>query len=483
METEQQVRDEQCEQRRINMERLREAGYPPFGGAYGVTMSLDAVEAQFEEGKRVKLAGRMVTRREMGKSCFAHILENGKRFQVYVKKDVLGDEAFAAFRILDLGDVIGVEGELFVTRSGEMTLKADHWTLLSKALHPLPEKWHGLQDTETRYRQRYLDLIANEEVAARFLQRAQVLREIRRFLDGRGFMEVETPMLQQMAGGAAAEPFRTHYHALGTDMFLRIAPELYLKQLLVGGFSRVYELNRSFRNEGVDRSHNPEFTMLEIYQAYGDRVTMQDLVRALITGLAQSVFQTLQVGPESEPVDLSPENWREIPYSDLVRNAAGEDWFALDIETARRRATELGCEIDPAWGLLEVTHEIFEKKIERTLVQPTFVTRLPASLVPLARPCEDDPAHVDVFELIIGGREIAPGYSELNDPLLQRERFMEQAGGDARKIDEDFMLAMEHGMPPAGGMGIGIDRLIMLLTGVESIRDVVLFPQLKPRHV
>ncbi len=481
MEMDKLDRDEQRKQRMINMERLRENGYEPFGHAYAVSMALDAVADNFAEGQRIKVAGRMVTRREMGKSCFAHIQEKGNRFQIYVKKDVLGDEDFEMFRILDLGDLIGVEGELFVTRTGEKTLKVESWTLLAKALRPLPEKWHGLQDKEIRYRQRYLDLIANEETVTRFQQRARILREIRAFLDRLGFIEVETPMLQIMAGGAAAEPFRTHYQALSTDMYLRIAPELYLKRLLVGGFDKVYELNRSFRNEGVDRTHNPEFTMLEIYQAYGDRLTMQHLVRDMIISLAESVCHTLTVGPDPEQVDLSPDNWREINYCELLRREAGEDWFDLDVETARQRATEMGCDIDPSWDHLAVTHEIYEKRIEKTLIQPTFVTRLPARLVPLARPCDNDPEYVDVFELIIAGREIAPGYSELNDPILQRKRFMEQAGGDSEKIDEDFLRAMEHGMPPAGGAGVGIDRLVMLLTGVDSIRDVVLFPHLKPR--
>ncbi len=468
-------------QRIENMRRLEELGYRPFGESYNETISIALIEDAFEEGKKVRVAGRLVSRRVMGKSSFAHIQECGQRFQVYAQKNVLGDDNFAAFKILDIGDIIGVEGELFVTRTGEKTLKIEKWTLLSKSLLPLPEKWHGLQDIEIRYRQRYLDLIANPEVMSLFRKRTEAISAIRDYLRNDGFYEVETPMLQAMAGGAAAEPFKTYYNALNSDMFMRIAPELYLKRLLVGGFDKVFELNRNFRNEGLDRSHNPEFTMIELYQAYGDVETMKTLVLGLITHVAESVFGGLLVGTEAQPVDLRPDAWREVAYSDLIKERAGEDWFELDLETAKKKAAELGCDIDPTWDFVEVTQEIFEKLIERTLINPTFVTRLPARLVPLAKPCADDENLVDVFELIIGGREIAPAYSELNDPIIQKQRFMEQAGGDESKIDADFINALEHGMPPAGGMGIGIDRLIMLLAGADSIRDVILFPHLKRR--
>ncbi len=470
------------DQRLANMRQLEALGYAPFGQAYARTGRISDILAGFEENKAVKIAGRIVSKRTMGKSIFAHVQDGSGRFQLYVKKDTVGDAVFAAFELLDLGDQIGAEGELFITRMGEKTLKTLNWTLLSKALLPLPEKWHGLSDIELRYRYRYLDLISNPEVRERFNQRIEIIREIRNLLVGRGFYEVETPMIQTMAGGAAANPFKTHYQALGADMFLRIAPELYLKRLLVGGYDKVFELNRNFRNEGLDRFHNPEFTMLEIYEAFGDVRTMMTLVQDLITQVAQKVFHTLQVGQGEAAVDLSLP-WREVPYKELVREKAGADWFELPVEAARAKARGMGLDIPQEWGFTEITQEVYEKLIEKTLMNPTFVTRLPVELVPLAKRCVDDPSVVDVFELVIRGREIAPGYTELNDPLDQRKRFEEQAAGDASKIDEDFLLALEHGMPPAGGMGIGIDRLVIVLTGAESIRDVVLFPQLKIKAV
>lgn len=468
------------QQRLRNLEALAALGHEPYGRAYERTGTLQAIRDGFEDGKTVRTAGRILSVREMGKSIFADLADGTGRFQVYLRKNDLGEDSFKAVKLLDLGDHIGVEGFLFVTKMGEPSIHVTGWTLLGKALLPLPEKWHGLQDTDTRFRKRYLDLIANPDVRERFRRRSAILRELRAYLHGEGFVEVETPMMQPLAGGAAATPFKTHYEALGTDMYLRIAPELYLKRLLVGGFDKVFELNRNFRNEGLSRFHNPEFTMVEIYQAYGDCRTMMALVRGMIRHAAQTVMGTLAVGFEGLPVDLAGE-WREVPYDDLIRETAGEGWFGLSREDKLARAQELGLKPDPEWPEVEITQEVFEKLIEKTLVQPTFVTRLPAELVPLAKPCADDPSKVDVFELIIGGREIAPGYSELNDPLIQRARFEAQAGGDASKLDEDFLTALEHGMPPAGGMGVGIDRLVMLLTGAESIRDVILFPQLKPR--
>lgn len=466
-------------QRLANMEKLRELGYAPFGAAYARTGRLAELKANFEENKPVRAAGRITARREMGKSVFMDLRDGTDRMQVYLKRDDLGP-AFEAFAYVDLGDHVGVEGELFTTRAGEKSIKMKGWTLLSKALLPPPEKWHGLSDVEIRYRQRYLDLVSNPEVREVFNQRIAIIRSIRECLQSRGFVEVETPMMQAMAGGATANPFRTHYDALDCDMFLRIAPELYLKRLLVGGFDKVFELNRNFRNEGLSRFHNPEFTMLEIYEAFGDRQSMQDLVQDLICTAARDVMGKLQVGSAAQPIDLTPP-WREVSYHELVRGVAGEDWFTLSVEAARAKATALGVHAPAEWGFIEITQEIFEKLIEKTLINPTFVTRLPAQLVPLAKGCADDPSLVDVFELIIGGREVAPGYNELNDPIEQRKRLEEQAAGDASKVDEDFLTALEHGMPPAGGMGIGIDRLVMMLTGAEAIRDVILFPQLRPR--
>jgi lysyl-tRNA synthetase class 2 len=392
----------------------------------------------------------------------------------------LGDELFAAFKLLDLGDIIGVDGELFITKTEEQTIRVTKWTLLCKSLLSLPEKFHGLQDVEIRYRQRELDLISNEEVMDLFKKRTAVLSEIRSFLAVRGYYEVETPMIQQLAGGAAAKPFQTRYHALSTDMFFRIAPELYLKRLIVGGMDKVFELNRNFRNEGLDRTHNPEFTALEIYEAYGDMRSMQELVQSLVTHLSQKIFGRMEVEWNGNLIDLSTP-WKEIAYSDLIKEHLGEDWFDKSLDDARAKAAELEVFVEADADFDQITHEIYEKVIEGTLIQPTFVTRLPAFLVPLANPCADDPSLVDVFELIIGGKEIAPAYSELNDALEQRRRFEEQAGGDPSKIDQDFLASLEYGMPPTGGMGIGIDRLMMLLTGSDAIRDVILFPQLKPR--
>jgi lysyl-tRNA synthetase class 2 len=398
-----------------------------------------------------------------------------------VKKDIIGDDTFAAFKLLDLGDIIGVEGELILTQTGENTVRIASWMLLSKALLPLPEKFHGLQDVETRYRQRSLDLISNPEVMDVFKKRTEVLRELRSFLDNRGFYEVETPMLQQIAGGAAAKPFKAHYNALNIDVFMRIAPELYLKRLIVGGMDRVYEMNRNFRNEGLDRTHNPEFTALEIYQAYGDMRTMQELIQSMVTHVAGKIFQKLEFEWMGNSINLQTP-WREVSYHDLIKENLGADWFGKTLDEAKAKAAELDVHIEAGMDFKQVTHEIYDKTIEGTLIQPTFITRLPAELVPLANPCADDPELVDVFELIIGGKEIAPAYSELNDPIEQRKRFEEQAAGDGSKIDEDFLAALEYGMPPTGGMGIGIDRLLMLLTGSDAIRDVILFPQLKPRN-
>jgi lysyl-tRNA synthetase, class II len=472
--------DEFRRQRLTNLEALKSRGIEPYGKAFVRDGKISEIKAGFAEGKVVRMSGRLMTIREMGKSIFADLNDGSDRFQIYIKKNDLGEESFASFKLLDIGDVIGIEGSHFITKMGEPTVHVTSWTLLSKSLLPLPEKWHGLQDVDTRYRKRYLDLIANPEARKVFDQRIAIVREIRACLHDRGFQEVETPMMQPMAGGAAANPFKTHYEALNSLMFLRIAPELYLKRLLVGGFDKVFELNRNFRNEGLSRYHNPEFTMLEVYQAFGDVRTMMEIVQDMIIRSAERVIGTLKVGSAEQPIDLT-QPWREVTYHDLVRQAIGNDWFDLSIDAARTRAHEHHLHIEPTWTMVELTQEVFEKMVEKTLVNPTFVTRLPAALVPLAKPCADDPTLVDVFELVIGGREIAPGYSELNDPLIQRSRFMEQAGNDMSRIDEDFLVALEHGMPPAGGMGVGIDRLVMVLTGAESIRDVILFPQLKPR--
>lgn len=480
-------------QRVAKAAELSAAGVNPYGarfdGALRIMDVRDAFKQDAPEQPQVRIAGRMTSFRIMGKTVFADLKDSSGRLQIYVQRDGVGEDSFKRFKTLDLGDILGVEGILFITRTGELTLKVSSYALLSKSLRPLPEKWHGLTDIEQRYRQRYLDLIVNDESRQVFQRRFAIIREIRRFLEVKGFLEVETPMLQPIPGGAAAKPFKTRYEALSCDMYMRIAPELYLKRLLVGGFEKVFEMNRNFRNEGMSRRHNPEFTMMEIYQAYGDCSTMMDLIEELVTTVAMNVFGTLQIKhPGDKVIDLS-RPWRRAPYRDLIVEKMGPDWFSLPKEAKMEKAKALGLHVAPDFTELEITHEIYEKTIEQTLIQPTFVTRLPAELVPLAKTCPDDPTVVDVYELEINGQELSPGYSELNDPIEQRRRFEAQArltGKSAEEvcktIDEDFLTALEHGMPPAGGLGLGIDRLVMLLTGSESIRDVVLFPQLRPKQ-
>lgn len=476
------------QQRKARAEALIADGKVPYGAAFPNTCLTAMVRTEYPEGAAgvsIRVAGRVTAWRDMGKSIFADVKDSSGRLQIYAQKNVLGDEVYVAFKALDIGDIIGVDGELFVTHKGELTLKVQAWILLSKSLRPLPEKWHGLTDMEQRYRQRYLDLIVNDESRKVFVQRFAIIREIRRFLEDRGFMEVETPMLQPIAGGASAAPFETFYNALNTKMYMRIAPELYLKRLLVGGFEKVFELNRNFRNEGISRRHNPEFTVLELYQAYGDCRVMMDLVEELITTLAEKVFGTLILTrADGRTIDLT-RPWRRIPYSDLVCERVGSDWFELTKAQQVDKASALGLRVDLSMEEAEITQEVYEKTIEPTLLNPTYVTRIPVQFVPLAKACADDPRFVDVFELAANGQEVCPGYSELNDPLEQRRRFVNQALANGQNpdevIDEEFVTALEYGMPPAGGIGIGIDRLVMLLTGAESIRDVVLFPQLRPR--
>lgn len=474
-------------QRRAKLDALRARGVNPFANKFSPSETITAARSLAEEGRAVRLAGRVSAHRDMGKSQFVDIRDQGARIQVYLQKQAVGEDAFETFKLVDLGDFIGVEGTLFTTRSGELSVKAERFTILSKALRPPPEKWHGLVDTEIRYRQRYLDLIANEDVRNIFLKRSAILRELRSFLQERGFIEVETPMMQAIPGGAAAQPFVTHHNALGCSFYLRIALELYLKRLLVGGIDRVFEIGRNFRNEGLSRRHNPEFTMLEAYQAFGDYESMMELVQSMVIHVADKVIGSRIIehrnaeGQVTRTIDLTP-NWRRARYKDLIRDTAGTDWFDLTPAGRRTRATELGAEITPEYEDFEVTGAVFEKLIEPTLIQPTFVTHLPKELVPLAKLSAEDPSTVEVFECCINGQEIAPAYTEQNDPIEQRERLEHQAGGEQQKLDEDFLAALEHGMPPAGGMGMGIDRLCMMLLGQESIRDVILFPQLKPRN-
>ena len=472
--------------RRQKLAEMRAAGFDPFRANVATThFSAEALKA-YVDGQDytvpVTVAGRLVVIRDMGKSQFVKILDQQGQIQLYVKKDVVGEAAYAAFKKLDLGDIIGATGTLFKTKTGEVTVKADSYTLVAKALRPLPEKWHGLSDPEQVYRQRYLDVIVNEESRRRLMLRSRVVSHIRRFLEDRKFLEVETPVLESTAGGAAARPFVTHHNALDVDFFLRIATELRLKRMLVGGFDRVFEIGRIFRNEGVSRRHNPEFTMLEVYQAYSDYRGMMVLIRDLLTSLCRDVLGTTTIrhAASGQDIDFGGE-WREVKYKDLIRTATGDPgWFERPKAEKIARAEAMGLSIHPGWEDFEVTNEIFSKKIEPTLIQPTFVTHLPKELCPLAKITADDPTTIDVFELTIGGMEVAPAYSEQNDPDVQRTMFEAQAGEEKQNIDQDFLLALEHGMPPAGGMGVGIDRLCILLTGAESIRDVILFPQLRP---
>jgi lysyl-tRNA synthetase len=588
-------------ERRDKLAKLREKGIDPFKNKFTPDRACNEARAGFEsgvlpEGTKVSVAGRITAHREMGKSMFIDVRDQSGRIQIYAQKNVLGDEPWNIFTHLDLGDFIGVTGTLFRTKTGEPSLKLEAFTILAKALRPPPAKWHGLEDTEIRYRQRYLDLMGNPDVKKVFLQRSAIVHEIRSFFHGRGYVEVETPAMQAIPGGAAAAPFKTFHNALGCEFYLRIALELYHKRLLVGGIDKLFEIGKNFRNEGLSRRHNPEFTMLEAYCAFGDYESMMETVEALIRHVAQKVlgslvithnrFEELEraiqetkgllqqmeeslvaqakdhpagsvvenwaktVAPiirteldataaevRKEPcyitgqrifsalaslrdeiekpapaekaalisvpelaailsrvktmlekfrpltqekrIDLT--NWKRARYKDLVKEKAGTDWFDISPAERRQRAHDLGAEIGKEYEDFEVTGAVFEKLIEPTLIQPTFVTHLPKELVPLAKLSPDDPTTVEVFECCINGQEIAPGYTEQNDPIAQRNTLEHQAGGEQQKLDEDFLVALEHGMPPAGGIGIGIDRLCMMLLGQESIRDVILFPQLKPK--
>jgi len=558
--------------RRNKLEELQKRGIAAFGGKFEVTHNPGTLKANFTEGLDVRVAGRILSRRQMGKATFFDVGDITGRIQCYLSKNDVGEEAYDLFiHQIDIGDFVAIEGLSFVTKKGENSIHVKTLTPMSKALRPLPDKWHGVTDREIKYRQRYLDLISNDRSREIFVTRSKMVAEIRSFLNGRDFLEVETPMMQDVPGGAAARPFETYFNALDQKMYLRIAPELYLKRLLVGGFTKVYELNRNFRNEGVSRRHNPEFTMLEAYWAYSDFEQMADLVESLVCHLAEKFCGGLRIKrnrvtevrailfmiprlcqehnltltPEANTefqaviamahkalneldhdnantvaqtakeemtrfvsacgdslnegqkgffagmlakleelsaeafIDLS-RPWKRTPYRDLVKGATREDWFSLSKEAKVELAQSLGVhEIHAGDEHYELDQKVFEKLVEEKSFNPLFVTHVPKELVPLAKQNTTDDSVVDVYELVINGQEISPGYSELNDPIVQRERLEHQAGEEVQKIDEEFILALEHGMPPAGGIGIGIDRLIMMLTGAESIRDVVLFPQLK----
>ncbi|MDR2463950.1 MAG: lysine--tRNA ligase [Verrucomicrobiales bacterium] len=466
--------------RRGKIERLRELGVDPFGQVFPGVLTTGRILEEFAEGKTVRCAGRVIAHRDMGKSHFLHLQDEDGKLQIYVQTKALAEREQEIFKLVDLGDFIGADGTLFVTRTGEKSVKVGALTFLSKALKPLPGKWHGLQDVEQRYRQRYLDLISNPESRQTLLLRSRIVEDARRFFQEKNFLEVETPMMQTVPGGAAAQPFVTHHNALNMGLFLRIAPELYLKRLLVGGFGKVFELNRNFRNEGISRKHNPEFTMLEAYWAYADYEAMADLVEELIARLAEKFCGGTVLRHGEKVIDLT-RPWPRKKYRDCITEAAGSDWFTISAGERRARAAQLGVELAPGLEDFEVTNQVYEKLVEAKTMNPLFVTHLPRELVPLAKQNADDDSVVDVYELVINGQEISPGYSELNDPIVQRQRLEHQAGEETQKLDEDFLAAMEHGMPPAGGLGLGIDRLVILLTGAESIRDVILFPLMKPK--
>ncbi|RUO34685.1 lysine--tRNA ligase [Aliidiomarina soli] len=446
-------------------------------------------EALKEQGVRVKIAGRMMTRRIMGKASFATLQDMSGRIQIYVARDNLAEGIYnEEFKKWDLGDILGASGTLFVTKTGELTIQVDDVRLLTKALRPLPDKFHGLADQETRYRQRYLDLIANQESRNTFLVRSKVVDYIRRYLADRDFLEVETPMMHVIPGGAAAKPFVTHHNALDMNLFLRIAPELYLKRLVVGGFEKVFEINRSFRNEGLSTRHNPEFTMLEFYWGYADYNDLMDLTEELLRGLVERVHGSSEVPYQGDVYEFGKPFDRLSVLDAIIKYNEGVTEAQLNnLDSAKALAKELGIEVKPSWGLGKIQIEIFEETAEHRLMQPTFITAYPAEVSPLARRNDDNPFVTDRFEFFVGGRELANGFSELNDAEDQAERFQQQvqqkeAGDDeAMFYDEDYVTALEHGMPPTAGQGIGIDRLVMLLTDSPSIRDVLLFPHMRPQ--
>ncbi|MDX9894742.1 MAG: lysine--tRNA ligase, partial [Desulfofustis sp.] len=450
----------------------------------------EALQAEEKEqgGNIYAVAGRIMAMRRFGKAAFFCIADSSERTQVYVRKDTIGEAAFEAFSKWDIGDIVGAEGTLFKTKTGELSLHARSITMISKSLRPLPEKWHGLTDVETRYRQRYVDLIVTPESRATFRKRVEIIRLIRDFLSSRGFMEVETPMMQPLPGGATAKPFCTHHNALDMDLYLRVAPELYLKRLLVGGFERVFEINRNFRNEGLSTRHNPEFTMLEFYQAYATYEDMMDLTEAMISSVCQAVNGTMQISYQGSPVDLTPP-WRRLTMDQALTEIAGlEPALLADEGRIMELARAKGIKLEPQAGPGKAKTELFELLVEERLVDPTFITSYPTEVSPLARRNEDNPAVTDRFELFITGREIANAFSELNDPDDQRRRFEKQIaerGEDEEihpELDTDYLRALEYGMPSAAGEGIGIDRLVILLTDSPSIRDVIHFPHMKPEE-
>ena len=490
--------NDQMQVRRQKLQELYDLGIDPFGTRFDRTANAESLHAQWdafskeelqekEDESSVAIAGRVMTKRGKGKAGFAHVQDLSGQIQLYVRKDQVGEEAFELWDKTDLGDIVGVEGVMFKTNTGELSVKAKSFKVLSKSLRPLPDKFHGLQDVEQRYRQRYLDLITNQDSTQTFINRSKIIQEMRSYLNDKGFLEVETPMMHYIAGGAAARPFVTHHNALDATLYMRIAIELHLKRLIVGGLEKVYEIGRVFRNEGVSTRHNPEFTMIELYEAYADYEDIMDLTESLVRHISQKVLGTAKVTYGGEMIDLESK-WRRVHMVDAVKEATGVNFFDVKSdEEAKALAKEHGIEIKDTMKYGHILNEFFEQKVEETLVQPTFVYGHPVDISPLAKKNEADPRFTDRFELFIVRREHANAFSELNDPVDQRQRFeaqmVEKAEGndEAHEMDEDFLEALEYGMPPTGGLGIGIDRLVMLLTDAPSIRDVLLFPYMRQK--
>ena len=478
--------------RRDKLAAFEAKGVAPFGHRFEVSHHAKDVLEQFghlegeeESSEEITIAGRLMAIRGHGKASFSVLMDRSGRIQIYFKLDVLGEEKYSQFKLLDIGDIIGVKGHVFRTRRGEITVRVDDFDMLSKSLRPLPEKFHGLTDTEIRYRQRYVDLIMNPEVMNTFVARTNIMKSIREYLDERDYIEVETPVLGTIAGGAAARPFITHHNTLDLDMYLRIATELNLKRLIVGGMERVYEMGRVFRNEGMDVRHNPEFTTIELYQAYADYADLMDITEGLVLNAANKVLGTTEFDYQGTHIDLA--NVKRISMNDAVKEATGKDFLSCQtVEEARAMATEIGVPYEERFGIGGILNAAFEEKVEETLIQPTFITGHPTEISPLAKRNPENPMITDRFEFFIYGRELANGFTELNDPIDQEGRFLDQlkqreAGDDeAHEMDRDFITALEYGLPPTGGLGIGIDRLVMFLTDSASIRDVLLFPTMKP---
>ena len=482
--------NEQMQVRIDKMHKIEEHGWKPFGYRFLYTHRAADIAAQFDElsekETEVKMAGRIMAIRGHGKTCFMDMQDKTGRIQVYVRKDVIGEENYALIKLMDIGDTVGITGIAFRTHMGELSIKAHSVEMLSKSLRPLPEKWHGLKDVETRYRQRYVDLIVNPEVRDTFVKRSQIIRSVREVLDSHDFLEVETPILNTIAGGAAARPFISYHNALDMQVYMRIAPELYLKRLIVGGMDRVYEMGRVFRNEGIDNRHNPEFTSVEIYQAFADYRDMMDLTEEVVVKTAEKVLGTTTINYEGTTIELASP-WKRMSMIEAVKEYSGKDFTDVtDLEEARAIAKELNVAIEPSFGIGKIINACFEEYVEDKLIQPTFITGHPKEISPLAKSNPENPEITDRFEAYIYGREICNGFTELNDPIDQKERFLKQveerANGDeeANMMDEDFVNALEYGLPPTGGLGIGIDRLVMFLTNSSTIRDVLFFPTMKP---